>query len=65
MRLLSHPSQARPKSDKSLATFKKYMTLVKRSDNQTHKGRKFVWLKHFGKPLLNLLLPTFIVHRPF
>ncbi len=36
------------------------MDLVKRSDNPDHKGRKFVWLNHFGEPLLNPLLPDFI-----
>jgi hypothetical protein len=44
----------------SLETFSKCMTLVKASDNPTHAGRKFVWLNHFGEPLLNPLLPDFI-----
>ena len=55
-----HPAQVRPKGDMSLATFKKCMTLVQCSDNPKHNGRKFVWLNHFGEPLLNPLLPTFI-----
>jgi hypothetical protein len=56
-----HPAQARPKGDMSFETFRKCMTLVKRSDNPPHAdGRKFVWLNHFGEPLLNPMLPEFI-----
>lgn len=57
-----HPNQVRPKGDMTLETFKKCMTLVRRSDNPKHNGRKFVWLNHFGEPLLNPLLPTFIAY---
>ena len=56
-----HPSQLRPKGDMSFETFVKCMTLVERSENPVHSdGRKFVWLNHFGEPLLNPLLPDFI-----
>ena len=56
-----HPTQHRPKGDMSFETFTKCMTLVHRSDNPVHKsGRKFVWLNHFGEPLLNPLLPQLI-----
>jgi len=56
-----HPTQLRPKGDMSLETFTKCMTLVQHSDNPVHAGgRKFVWLNHFGEPLLNPLLPQFI-----
>jgi hypothetical protein len=56
-----HPTQRRPKGDMSFETFAKCMTLVQRSDNPVHAdGRKFVWLNHFGEPLLNPLLPQFI-----
>jgi hypothetical protein len=57
-----HPSQSRPKGDMSLETFMKCMELVKRSDNPARNGRKFVWLNHFGEPLLNPLLPDLISH---
>jgi hypothetical protein len=56
-----HPAQLRPKGDMSFETFAKCMTLTQRSDNPVHAdGRKFVWLNHFGEPLLNPLLPQFI-----
>jgi hypothetical protein len=55
-----HPSQQRPKGDMTMETFAKCMDLVERSDNPEFKGRKFVWLNHFGEPLLNPLLPEFI-----
>jgi Radical SAM superfamily len=56
-----HPSQLRPYGNMSLKTFDKCMTLVERSDNpRLSCGRKFVWLNHFGEPLLNPLLPDFI-----
>src|SRR5580704_1191969 len=56
-----HPTQHRPKGDMTFETFSKCMTLVKRSDNPIHRdNRKFVWLNHFGEPLLNPLLPDFI-----
>jgi hypothetical protein len=57
-----HPTQVRPKGDMSLATFEKCMTLVERSENPTRKGRKLVWLNHFGEPLLNPMLPSFIAY---
>lgn len=56
-----HPAQVRPNGDMSRETFQKSMTLVKCSDNPEHNdGRKFVWLNHFGEPLLNPMLPEFI-----
>lgn len=56
-----HPAQVRPKDDMSMETFRKCMTLVNRSDNPEHQdGQKFVWLNHFGEPLLNPKLPDFI-----
>ncbi|HVC54793.1 MAG TPA: radical SAM protein [Stellaceae bacterium] len=56
-----HPNQLRPKGDMSMETFIKCMDLVEHSDNPTHRdGRKFVWLNHFGEPLLNPMLPEFI-----
>lgn len=56
-----HPAQHRPKGNMSFETFKKCMTLVSHSDNPVHKdGRKFVWLNHFGEPLLHPMLPEFI-----
>jgi len=50
----------RPKANMSLEVFDKCMELVRRSDNPEYKGRKFVWLNHFGEPLLNPELPRFI-----
>jgi hypothetical protein len=44
----------------SLETFRRCLELVARSANPVHGGRKFVWLNHFGEPLLNLLLPRFV-----
>lgn len=55
-----HPSQQRPKGNMSMDVFKKCISLVERSDNPVHHGKKFVWLNHFGEPLLNPLLPEFI-----
>lgn len=57
-----HPSQVRPKGDMTMDTFQKCMDLVERSDNPAHHGRKFVWLNHFGEPLLNPRLPEFIAY---
>ena len=58
-----HPSQLRPKGNMDMETFDKCMTLVERSSNPLLRdGRKFVWLNHFGEPLLNPLLPDFIRH---
>lgn len=57
-----HPSQARPKGNMSMETFRKCVELVKRSENPAYKGRKFVWLNHFGEPLLNPLLPDFVAY---
>lgn len=57
-----HPSQVRPKGNMSMDTFEKCMTLVERSDNPVYDGRKFVWLNHFGEPLLNPLLPDFVAY---
>ncbi len=55
-----HPSQVRPKGNMTLETFKKCMELVRRSDNPSIHGKRFVWLNHFGEPLLNPMLPDFI-----
>jgi hypothetical protein len=55
-----HPSQVRPKGFMSMETFMKCMELVKRSENPSRNGRKFIWLNHFGEPLLNPILPDFI-----
>lgn len=55
-----HPGQARPKGNMSLETFRRCLELVARSTNPVHGGRKFVWLNHFGEPLLNPLLPCFV-----
>jgi Radical SAM superfamily len=57
-----HPSQIRPKGNMSMATFEKCIELVKRSDNPVSRGRQFVWLNHFGEPLLNPLLPDFVAY---
>lgn len=58
-----HPTQARPMGDMTMATFRKCMRLVERSDNPPQSGgRKFVWLNHFGEPLLNPQLPDFIAY---
>ncbi len=58
-----HPAQIRPKNDMSMEIFKKCITLVERSENPVlADGRKFVWLNHFGEPLLNPMLPNFIRH---
>lgn len=57
-----HPTQARPKGDMSFETFKKCVELVQRSANPEYRGRKFLWLNHFGEPLLNPLLPEFIAY---
>jgi hypothetical protein len=58
-----HPKQLRPKGDMSFETFSKCMELVARSNNPPRRdGRKFVWLNHFGEPLLNPMLPEFISH---
>ena len=57
-----HPSQLRPKGDMSMDVFKKCITLVERSDNPEYLGKKFVWLNHFGEPLLNPLLPEFVAY---
>jgi len=43
-------------------TFKKCIELVRRSCNPENDNRKFVWLNHFGEPLLNPMLPLFIRH---
>lgn len=55
-----HPGQQRPKGDMSRAMFGKCMELVSRSDNPQYDGRKFVWINHFGEPLLNPLLPRLV-----
>jgi hypothetical protein len=56
-----HPAQHRPKGNMTFETFRKCITLVTRSDNPLHGDNwKFVWLNHFGEPLLNPLLPDFI-----
>jgi hypothetical protein len=57
-----HPTQARPKGNMSFETFAKCIALVERSDNPARNGRKFVWLNHFGEPLLNPLLPRLVAH---
>jgi len=44
----------------SFDTFKKCIELVTRSCNPERDNRKFVWLNHFGEPLLNPALPAFI-----
>jgi hypothetical protein len=55
-----HPGQQRPKGNMDIETFKKCIELVRRSSNPERDGRKFVWLNHFGEPLLNPMLPAFI-----
>lgn len=55
-----HPTQKRPKGNMTFETFRKCIALVQRSANPEQEGRKFVWLNHFGEPLLNPLLPDFI-----
>lgn len=57
-----HPTQVRPKGNMSMDNFKKCIELVKRSDNPQLCGKKFVYLNHFGEPLLNPLLPEFIAY---
>lgn len=55
-----HPSQIRPKGNMSMEVFAKCIEAVRRSDNPAHKGKKLLYLNHFGEPLLNPLLPEFI-----
>ena len=55
-----HPGQRRPKGNMDLNTFIKCVQVVQQSCNSEHDQRKFVWLNHFGEPLLNPLLPAFI-----
>lgn len=55
-----HPGQVRSKGDMTIDTFKKCLAVVKRSKNPVVDGRKFVWLNHFGEPLLNKQLPEMI-----
>lgn len=55
-----HPGQKRLKGNMDFDTFQKCIDLVRRSSNPAREGRKFVWLNHFGEPLLNPMLPTFI-----
>lgn len=57
-----HPDQVRPKGDMSWEVFKKCIEVVKRSDNPVYRGKQFVWLNHFGEPLLHPLLPDFIAY---
>jgi Radical SAM superfamily len=57
-----HPDQKRPKGNMTFDTFKACMEVVKRSANPEQEGRKFVWLNHFGEPLLNPLLQEFIAY---
>jgi organic radical activating enzyme len=57
-----HPNQVRPKGDMSFETFKTCVEVVRRSANPEYKGRKFVFLNHFGEPLLNPMLADFISH---
>jgi len=56
-----HPTQVRPKANMSLEVFDKCMELVRRSDNPEYKGRKFVWLNHFGAAAQS---GTAALHRP-
>ncbi len=44
----------------SMETFEKCIEVVQMSDNPEYGGKKFVWLNHFGEPLLNPLLPQFV-----
>lgn len=55
-----HPTQIRPKGDMTFETFKASVEAVRRSANPEYKGRKFVFLNHFGEPLLNPMLADFI-----
>ena len=55
-----HPSQVRHKGLMERSTFEKCIELVRRSENFEIDGRKFVYLNHFGEPLLNPNLPEFI-----
>lgn len=57
-----HPSQARPKGNMTFDTFKKCVELVRKSENPKIGGKQFVWLNHFGEPLLNPELSDFIKH---
>jgi hypothetical protein len=57
-----HPGQVRPKGNMNIETFRKCIELVKGSDNPEYQGRKFVWLNHFGEPLLHPQLPEFIAY---
>ena len=57
-----HPGQERPKGNMDFETFRKCIELVRRSSNPEREQRKFVWLNHFGEPLLNPMLPTFVRH---
>lgn len=55
-----HPSQKRPKGTMTFDTFKACIEVVKRSANPEYEGCKFVWLSHFGEPLLHPQLAEFI-----
>jgi hypothetical protein len=57
-----HPSQARPKGNMTFDTFKKCIELVQQSEDPRIGGKQFVWLNHFGEPLLNPELSDFIKH---
>jgi hypothetical protein len=57
-----HPTQVRPKGDMSFETFAKCISLVEQSENPREGGRRFVWLNHFGEPLLHPLLPQLVAH---
>ena len=57
-----HPTQKRPKGNMTFETFQACIEVVKRSDNPELDGRKFVWLNHFGEPLLNPQLPEFVAY---
>lgn len=46
----------------SFETFVLCIEAVNRSANPEFLGKKFVWLNHFGEPLLNPLLPEFVAY---
>ena len=55
-----HPSQVSSKGNMSMELFKKCIAAVNQSDNPVYQGKKFVWLNHFGEPLLNPQLEDFV-----
>lgn len=59
-RYCPHPKQKRPKGHMSFQTFERCIDIVLASANPVYCSKQFVWLNHFGEPLLNPDLPIFV-----